>query len=131
MMRKPTVLFLVIVSLFTTSLFAAPSENRDSYIKYLLLKKKASELNLANLKTKNFIPQDVIWIDNVGAKMVPRPNPFRKVFRPSDPDANLRGTVRLPNIDQGVELKQLDFVQDELKRLGYNQHKKKKTSSVQ
>ena len=110
---------LAIVLFFTFSMFSLASIPNQGieYMNFLRLKLKAAELNLANQKTKNFIPQDVVWIDDLGAQMVPRPNPFKKVFRPNDPDANHRGTIRLPNIDQRQELESISFAKKELARL--------------
>lgn len=115
---KLFVLFISSLLLGATLAVASIPENRQDYIEYLKLRRKAHMINIRNKDKKKFIPWDVVWLDKEGAKMVPRPNPFRKVFMPRDPDANNHGIVNLPNVIKDEEEKKLSFVLKELERLG-------------
>ena len=110
---------IIFLSLFFGLSFAySPRNDRpsstDSYVNYLKTKEQIIMKNINNAEIANYIPQQVIWDDIQGIITAPRPNPFKRVFEPSNPKANHSGMIFYPNVDRDEEILELRLIRRKL-----------------
>ncbi|MFN8370091.1 MAG: hypothetical protein U0T83_05640 [Bacteriovoracaceae bacterium] len=111
-----TLILSSIISAITLNLLAS-NNNLPNQKEFLELKKEVILLNLKNINSINYIPQDVIYIKNEGNKIIPRNNPLNKVYMPGNPKSDKYGFIMLPNINKQKELDQLTKIEQELRNL--------------
>ncbi len=115
-MKSFFIIFTILISVVTTGAKGS-NNNQIDQKEFLKLKKETILLNLKNINSINYIPQDVIFIKNEGNKIIPRPNPLNKVYMPGNPKSDKFGFILLPNLNEQKELDQLSKIEQELKKL--------------
>ncbi len=126
---KKLLIIALLLSFSVFSVYAAygipvtTQKKYPNYVQYLLMKKEVAKLNLQNIDKLGYFPKQVIRVKD-DIKVVPRPNPIKKVHRPEHPKADSLGLLSLPNIEEKKENETIKYVDKELKRLGVDLYRK-------